>query len=83
MIVPPNKHQCLQRTAYLISGKKLANMCSPAEWIRGVNGEINIEEHADGSISVGLDNPVFAYVVVNGELRACMIPLTFIADPAA
>ena len=83
MILPPTKNDLNPKGSYLLSGKKLANMLTPAEWIDGVKGEIAITEQPDGSISIGWDSSVFAYVIVNGELRACMIPLTFIADPAA
>ena len=83
MILPPTKNEVNPKDSYLLSGKKLANMLTPAEWIDGVKGEIAITEHADGSIAIGWDSSVFAYVIVNGELRPCLIPLTFIADPNA
>lgn len=81
-MIAPTKHQIDPKKSYLLSGAKLKDMLTPANWISGVVGEINVTEHADGSISLGFLSSTFAYVIVNGELRACMVPLTFIEDPA-
>ena len=83
MILPPTKNEVNPKDSYLLSGKKLANMLTPAEWIGGVKGEIAITEHADGSIAIGWDSSVFAYVIKDGEIRAALVPITFIADPNA
>lgn len=82
MILPPTKNDLNPKASYLLSGKKLANMLTPAEWVDGVKGEIAITEQPDGSISVGFDRSEFVYVVKNGELKAALQPMWIIETPA-
>lgn len=77
-----DRNQINPKGSYLLSGETLIHLLSPARWVDGVVGEIAITEHPNGSISVGFERSEFAYVVVNGELRACMVPICFINDPA-
>lgn len=79
--IAPTKQQIDEKKTYVLSGKKLKDMLTPANWIHGAAGDIAVNENADGSIEIGLATQQFAYMIVNGELRACMIPITFIADP--
>ena len=83
MIIHPTKNDVDPKGSYLLGGEKLKNMLNPAEWVDGVKGEIAITEHPDGSISVGFDSSLFGYFIINGELRAGMVPISLIADPNA
>lgn len=78
-----NRNQINPKDSYLLSGETLIHLLSPAKWVDGVKGEIAITEHPDGSISVGFDRSEFCYVIKDGEIRAAMIPISFIEDPNA
>ena len=64
------RHQVNPKASYLLSGKMLIHLLSPAKWIHGTVGDVNISENADGSIEIGLDRPQVNrfWVVVNGAL---------------
>ena len=71
------------KKTYVLSGVRLKDLLRRSTDVKDLQGQTEVIENPDGSVSIGLSSQRFCWVIANGTLVPAMIPIFITVDPNA
>ena len=76
----PHWHEIDSNKTYVLSGARLKDLLRRSTDVKDLQGQTEVIENPDGSVSIGLSSQRVCYIVANGAPVKAMIPIFVLAD---
>jgi hypothetical protein len=76
----PHWHEIDTKKTYLLSGKRLKDLLRRSTDVKDLQGQTEVVENPDGSVSIGLSSQRVCYIIANGAPVKAMIPIFVVAE---
>lgn len=71
----PHWHEIDRNKTYVLSGARLKDLLRRSTDVKDLQGQTEVIENPDGSVSIGLSSQRVCYIVANGAPVKAMIPI--------
>jgi hypothetical protein len=76
----PHWHEIDAQKSYILSGKRLKDLLRRSTDVKDLQGQTEVVENPDGSVSIGLSSQRVCYIIANGVAVKAMIPIFVVAE---
>jgi hypothetical protein len=76
----PHWHEIDAQKSYILSGKRLKDLLRRSTDVKDLQGQTEVVENPDGSVSIGLSSQRVCYIIANGTPVKAMIPIFVVAE---
>lgn len=76
----PHWHEIDRTKTYVLSGARLKDLLRRSTDVKDLQGQTEVIENPDGSVSIGLSSQRVCYIMANGAPVKAMIPIFVIAE---
>ena len=69
------------KKTYVLSGARLKDLLCRSTDVKDLQGQTEVIENPDGSVSIGLSSQRLCYIIANGAVVPAMIPILITVEP--
>jgi hypothetical protein len=77
----PHWQEIDPKKSYVLSGKRLKDLLRRSTDVKDLQGQTEVVENPDGSVSIGLSSQRLCYIIANGAVVPAMIPIFITVEP--